>query len=331
MSQELPHRVEFHLFSILNILDIMNSFLYRILLFILSLILSWGALWFFALNNLFVETHFIAERSDHGAVNMKTAELMEFSPSDTLDFLFVGSSTCYRSIDPHALVPHGLSGFSVCSSSQILGNSAYVLDVALEYVSTRFLVVDIYPALWANDDIVNKEAARDWVVNSSTPLEGPIIDMIWATKVPYYMLISEYFQLANYIGVKFVPYSTISSDLYKGLGFVSSEVKGIESVECDELIVEMPPEICEVLIGMISKVTHHGAETILLNTPQLCEETFDTPPCFEGVIYIDGNGWPGAKTPSNYYDDHHLVAEGAASYSIWLAEELNRLVTDPSL
>jgi hypothetical protein len=203
--------------------------------------------------------------------------------------------------------------------------------VALEYVSTRFLVIDIYPELWDNEVLVNIEAARDWVVNSSTPIEGPIVEMVWATKVPYYILLSGYFQLANYVGVHFEPYTKISQDLYKGLGFVSSEVKGIESVECDELIVEMPPEICEVLIGMISKVTHHGAETILLNTPQLCEETFDTPPCFEGVIYIDGNGWPGAKTPSNYYDDHHLVAEGAASYSIWLAEELNRLVTDPSL
>ena len=41
------------------------------------------------------------------------------------------------------------------------------------------------------------------------------------------------------------------------------------------------------------------------------------------MAWIDGNAWHGAKTPSFYYDDHHLVAEGAASYSRWLAAELN--------
>ena len=45
---------------------------------------------------------------------------------------------------------------------------------------------------------------------------------------------------------------------------------------------------------------------------------------------IDGNQWPGSKDPSNYYDDHHLVATGAESYSGWLAEKLIRLSAEPS-
>ena len=79
---------------------------------------------------------------------------------------------------------------------------------------------------------------------------------------------------------------------------------------------------CEILRGMISKASLNGAHTILLNPPQLCEESFPTPDCFSDVLYIDGNDWPGAKTPSHYYDDHHLVDNGAASYSVWLSEEL---------
>ena len=63
----------------------------------------------------------------------------------------------------------------------------------------------------------------------------------------------------------------------------------------------------------------------LLNPPQLCEEEFDQPECFEGLTYIDGNGWPGAKTPPNYYDDHHLVGAGARDYSDWLAREIAKL------
>jgi hypothetical protein len=303
----------------------MKIFLFRILLFISSLFISWGLLWTAALNFQSIETHFISERSEHGAVRMKTAELMERSKSDTLDFLFLGSSTCYRGVDPHYL--HPLKGFSVCSSSQILGNSAYILDVAFEYTATHYIVIDVYPKCWNDAGVVNKEAARDWVVNSSTPRSGPIIDMVLSTGVPYYIAISGYFWVADLLGVDYPPYHRIEQDHYKGLGFVASDVKPIESVVCDDVFVEMNDQTCEILRGMISKAALNGAQTILLNPPQLCEESFSMPTCFSDVIYIDGNEWPGAKTPTHYYDDHHLVDDGAASYSVWLSEELKKITS----
>jgi len=270
-----------------------------------------------------VETRFIAERSEHGAVRMKTAELMSLSKSDTLDFLFIGSSTCYRGIDPHYL--HPLAGFGVCSSSQTLGNSSYILDVALAYTTTHYLVIDVYPKSWSDAGLVSKESARDWVVNSSTPKSGPIIEMVLSTGVPYYIVISGYFWLADLMGVDYPPYTHITKDQYMGLGFVASKVEPIESVVCDDLYVEMSHETCETLRGMISKASVQGAQTILLNPPQLCEESFPTPDCFSDVLYIDGNDWPGAKMPAHYYDDHHLVDLGAASYSAWLSEELKSI------
>lgn len=303
----------------------MKIFLFRILLFISSLFISWGLLWTAALNFQSIETYFISERSEHGAVRMKTAELMERSKSDTLDFLFLGSSTCYRGVDPHYL--HPLKGFSVCSSAQRLGNSAYILEVAFEYTATHYIVIDVYPKCWNDAGVVNKEAARDWVVNSSTPRSGPIIDMVISTGVPYFIAISGYFWLADLIGVDYPPYSKISQDHYKGLGFVASDVKPIESIVCDDLFVEMTDHTCEILSRMISKAALNGTQTILLNPPQLCEESFSMPTCFSDVIYIDGNDWPGAKTPTHYYDDHHLVDDGAASYSVWLSEELKKITS----
>jgi len=300
----------------------MNSFLSRILLFMCSLLISWGVLWVAALNFQSIETYFIAERSEHGAVKMKTAELMERSKSDTLDFLFLGSSTCYRGVDPHYLDP--LKGFSVCSFAQRIENSSYILDVALEYTSTHYLVIDIYPQFW-NGTLSNK-SAFEWAVNSSTPKRGAIIDMVLATGEPYYMAVAGYFWLAERLGVDYPPYHRIEQDHYKGLGFVASDVKPIESVVCDDLFVEMSHKTCEVLRGMIAKASLSGAQTILLNPPQLCEESFPTPDCFSDVLYIDGNDWPGAKTPTHYYDDHHLVDHGAASYSAWLSEELKALI-----
>lgn len=303
----------------------MKSFLSRFVLFIFSLLISWGVLWTVAMNFQSIETYFISGRSDNGAVRLKTAELMERSKSDTLDFLFLGSSTCYRGIDPHYLDP--LKGFSVCSSSQRIGNSSYILDVALEYTSTHYLVIDIYPKIWADDGLVNKEAARDWAVNSSTPKRGAILEMVLATGVPYYIALSGYFLLAEHLGVDYPPFTQITKDQYMGLGFVASKVEPIESVVCDDVDVVMSDETCEVLRGMIAKASLNGAQTILLNPPQLCEESFPTPACFLDVLYIDGNDWPGAKTPAYYYDDHHLVDQGAASYSAWLSKELNKITS----
>ena len=303
----------------------MKIFLSRILLFTSSLFISWGVLWTLALNFQSIETYFIAERSEHGAVRMKTAELMALSKSDTLDFLFLGSSTCYRGVDPHYL--HPLAGFNVCSSSQILGNSSYILDVVLEYTTTHYLVIDVYPKLWSDPGLVNKEAARDWVVNSSTPKRGPILEMVLATGEPYYMAVAGYFWLADLMGVDYPPCAYNPKDKYMGLGFVASEVEPIESLVCDDVDVVMSDETCEVLQGIIAKASLNGAHTILLNPPQLCEESFPTPDCFSDVLYIDGNDWPGAKTPAHYYDDHHLVDLGAASYSAWLSEELKEITT----
>ena len=162
-------------------------------------------------------------------------------------------------------------------------------------------------------------------MNSSTPKSGPIVDMVLATGEPYYMAVAGYFWLAERLGVDYPPYAHIAKDHYKGLGYVANDVEPIESVICDDVDVEMSDATCEILRGMIAKASLNGAHTILLNPPQLCEESFPRPDCFSDVLYIDGNDWPGAKTPIHYYDDHHLVDKGAASYSVWLSKELKKM------
>ena len=82
---------------------------------------------------------------------------------------------------------------------------------------------------------------------------------------------------------------------------------------------------CSAVKSIRAMCEARGAQLILLNPPQLCEEAFDLPRCFEKLTYIDGNRWSGAKTPSNYYDDHHLVGKGAREYSTWLAGEIAEL------
>jgi hypothetical protein len=70
-------------------------------------------------------------------------------------------------------------------------------------------------------------------------------------------------------------------------------------------------------------------QLVLINPPQLCEESFDRPAYFDGLVYIDGNRWSGAKTPQNFYNDPHLVEAGALNYSAWLAEQIPSLLHAP--
>ena len=108
-----------------------------------------------------------------------------------------------------------------------------------------------------------------------------------------------------------------------GLGFIERHIEPLIETDCpDDMIFTMPEEVEGVLNQIDSK-----AQIVLVIPPVLCESVVE----IKGFAVIDGNQWPGAKDPSNYYDDHHLIADGAKSYSGWLAEKLILLSAEPSL
>jgi hypothetical protein len=113
--------------------------------------------------------------------------------------------------------------------------------------------------------------------------------------------------------------------IYRGLGWVERTFPSIDSIECETERVEMTAFECGAVESIRAMCEARGIQLILLNPPQLCEEEFETPACFGGLTYIEGNRWPGAKTPTNYYDDHHLVGAGALDYSAWLAREISEV------
>ena len=96
----------------------------------------------------------------------------------------------------------------------------------------------------------------------------------------------------------------------------------LDSITCEDLHREMSEFECHAIEQIAELCADRDIQFVLINPPQLCEESFEMPPCFDGLAYIDGNAWPGAKKPQNFYDDHHMVEAGALSYSAWLAPEL---------
>ena len=80
---------------------------------------------------------------------------------------------------------------------------------------------------------------------------------------------------------------------------------------------------------MAELCSHYKARFILINPPQLCEEVFRNAPRASKVSATStATIGRRAKTPQNFYDDHHLVEPGALAYSAWLAEQIASLTRD---
>jgi hypothetical protein len=294
----------------------MNSFLFRLLKFTISLSLTWSLLWLVSALIPPIETVLIAQRTDDGAVRLKSAEFLELPTGTYLDYLFLGSSTCYCGIDPHSFLVHDKKAFSLCSSAQRIGNSNALLDFALDHVTVKNVVVDIYPQLWSTQ-VSSIECERDWIVNATS------VSLPFETINPYNALLNLYFS--------FVPDGVSapsnSTDSYEGLGFVAREIMPIDSISCPVMTPLLMPSELEAILHSMS----HKADLILLIPPVMCPAEFAMPESLNGMRLVDGRVWPGASNANNYYDDHHLTSSGAASYSGWLSEELTRLVAEPSL
>lgn len=310
----------------------MQRFFKRLGVFAFFAAAAWLLMIWVISHSYTLEYKLVGKETNWGYVNLRSSE-WGAQVNHTEDILFFGSSTCYSGINPHALEAFGLEGFNFCSSSQAVGNSVHILNAALQDCKPSVVALDVYPALWGASK-PNFEVTKDWITNSN--LRGHQ----WS---------KAYRRLAFESDDLFTMFSTIYYDLvrtqkpagfnpnlpddpngeYRGLGFVARSFAPLDSITCDTVHKSMSDFEYNTIDEMAELCAHRDILLVLINPPQLCEESFDKPTCFDGLAYIEGNRWPGAKTPSNFYDDHHLVDAGALSYSAWLAEQIASLLHAP--
>ena len=306
----------------------MRKLTFRFSAFILFACAIWFAIGWISSRHEGVEARFIGLESDGGYLNQRTLEWGSGDPHQE-DALFFGSSTCYSGIDPHALEAFGLTGFNFCSSGQAIINSEHLIQAALVESQPQFVVLDVYPAIWGTDAI-GLECTRDWIINSN--LRSPIWKKAMLSMAVQTGDLFAVFSALYYNTIR--PFKPAGSNpyrsedrmgAYRGKGFVGRLFPFIDRIACETLEVKMTDDECGHVRNIQSLCSENSAELILVNPPQLCEESFDIPTCFEGNSFINGNDWPGSKTPQNFYDDHHLVEAGALDYSAWLAERIVHL------
>ena len=239
------------------------------------------------------------------------------------DLITLGSSTCYRGIDPRPFAASGLDAFNLCSSSQSLFNSRFLLKWAIEQEKApKILLLDVYPDAWSLSGI---EAARDLTINNDLAYHRAFQRMAWSTSDIPSILKASYFGAKRWFG----PHGTIqgTKDTYVPGGFSYSHRAAMDTLPpCEADTVSMS-RMQERAFNHISEACEEeGIQLLLVNPPQLCEEVFEKPEVMQGLQWIEGNDWPLAKVDTLYYDDHHLRGVGAELYSEWLAKEVaNRL------
>ena len=268
-----------------------------------------------------IEFILFAQASQHGHTIFRIPDFAEWDENP--DLITLGSSTCYRGIDPRPYTASGLDAFNLCSSSQSHFNSRFLLDWAIgQEKAPKTLLLDVYPDAWSLSGV---EATRDLTINNDLAYHGAFQRMAWATgDIPSILK-------ASYFGAKrwFVPHGTIrgTRDTYVPGGFSYSHKAALDSLPpCHPDTVAMSRRQERAFKRIRLTCKEEGIQLLLVNPPQLCEEVFEKPEVMEGLPWIEGNDWPLAKVDTLYYDDHHLRGVGAELYSEWLAEQVAALI-----
>lgn len=243
--------------------------------------------------------------------------MADFEGSAPHDLWLLGSSTCYRGIDPNYLDKTGKSGFNLCSGMQTIKGSKATLQWALKkHPKPSHIILDIYPDFWHSKPY---EYFLDVATNHKGDRDIDFDKFIIQSRSIFIPIVSIYHNIKN--RTKHARLDTKN----RGNGFTYSEAKPFTAPNCKTREVSLSSELEISMQEFRDICSVHNIQLILLNPPQLCEETFERPQVMRNLPWIEGNDWPLSKEDSLYYDDHHLRGVGAELYSNWIADQLNEI------
>lgn len=311
----------------------MKRLLASLLFFAICLPVFWLGLVLMVLPFPYANAFFLAKSRDSAGTRTRT---QEWSQNDTLtaqvDVLFLGSSTCMSGIDPNAMLTHGVKGFSFCSSGQRVGNSLNILHAALDESSPSVVVLDVFPLLWFGN-ATGIECSRDWARNgmqSSANWTRAIFNNALESNDPYNVMLAAAEWCIQSLGILPARLTKPRELQYRGRGYLSrgnSSLRNFPNCLSRKLIKASANEAwCNRFEQLRTLCDQAGARLIILIPPELCPTAMDMPACWTGIPVISGQEWPGSQSHTFFKDNHHLVDAGAQSYSIWLAQTLNKTI-----
>ncbi len=257
---------------------------------------------------------------NYGANNIR---LMDFSEScrkgTTYDYLFIGGSTTYRSVNPRMLEPHGIEAFNLGSSSQPLRNSYRLLQWAFKH-PCHFKEVHLgldKNALTSD----GYESTMEFIMNNNQAIDAEFGLMAVDYGDPYTVLTWIFYGLRRQLRPAIL--SPPGSDVYIDGGFVFANEEPAAYFDCETKSLGISREPQSLITKIQELCAQNQTEFSLIIPPSPCEISWSLPSKMQSLT-LDGNDWLGSKVDSMYYDKVHLRGEAANSYSDWLGAELKR-------
>lgn len=238
--------------------------------------------------------------------------------------LILGSSTLYRNVDPQILSEKtGIDFFCAASSNQCLANSLYILEYCLstgKKIDHLFLGVD--HVLWNLDGL---ECSTDWIVNNYRPQRKYIFQM--AAYANHYL---SWIYYTYFIIKRSLPYTKDYLepdpyyDEYRGKGFVcSNDQRETRNMQADIPMQTMSRNNHEALEKIIA-ICKEKNILVTLYVPKILNSNLDR----NFLNTIDAEKVDATMAPvydSFFYDNYHLRCAGTVPYTLWIAEEFNRI------
>ena len=277
-----------------------------------------------------IQEFMLVTEAGHSATAFRIPEFAALGATEW-DALHVGSSTCYRSMDPHVFADYDLNTFNLCSSSQTFFNSYYVLKWAFDRGHiTRCVTLDLQPNNWSGNGL---ESTRDFVTNNDRVGDAEFQEMAWASWDPFNIILANYFRWKRKHNP--VVKQQLQKETYHPGGFVESHLGPMKDIQCESQRAVLSSQNNRYLKRIMTLCEAKNIHLILINPPILCEPNWTLPIEYSHIDIIDGMEWEHAQSLEFHYDEVHLRGDGAKLYSRWIApkvrQQLDGVLSRPNL
>ena len=271
-----------------------------------------------------------------------------YSETNTIDYLFVGSSHCYNSFIPQVVDSiKSTNSFNLGSASQSPITSYYVIEEAIRSKNIKTIIFEIFPNILLEGDnfnnaIINVDYIKSKDVRIKLLLTSDNYSDILEILIPAYMFNNYLTTLFKSNPVEEV--LTIHNNVisyYYGKGYLksikTSEYRYPKKIESLNLNNNLFSKKKIKSIGRIINLCRTNKVLLTIVTaPQnplyykkiegydIFHNKIDSISKVNGINYIDANLLIEeiGVTEKDYYDSGHMLYSGAVKFSTWFANRL---------
>jgi len=237
--------------------------------------------------------------------------------------IILGSSTAQRGINPNKISVGSTTFYNLASSAQTVEGSLQILLNLMKIKPLEFIILDIYSNFYC---LSSREFAYDYL--GRNPLHNGIQDASFF-----------FAQKDNYLSLLFLR-SLIHGnnnnlpDRENIRGHKANITNELEEMpDCKTFFTEPTSPNTQSLITIYNICRKTKTKLFITIPPDLCDSLHvdlhnHIKSIAPSISILDGNLWE-KRSPSYFFDDHHLNRDGALAYSSWLNSQLNNALQQP--